>query len=114
MADIESTCLIVSGGKGRVYTWTLADGDVGDPVEAVDFADRSVQMAGAFGGATIAFEGSNDGEAYEVLTDPQGNNLNFVGAKIEMVTEVTRFVRPRVVGGTGVGVTVSLLTRFTS
>jgi hypothetical protein len=33
------------------------------------------------------------------LTDPQGNPLVFATARLEQVTEYTRFVRPRVTGG---------------
>lgn len=106
---------VVQGGKGRLYTWAnLAAGDDGAPIEAVEFADRSVQVAGTFGGATLVVEGSNDSTAYGTLTDPQGNDLNITAARIEMVSEVTRLIRPRVQGGTGVNLTISLLTRFTA
>lgn len=114
MATVQPTRTIVSGGKGHVYTWTLADGDDGAPIEAVDFADRSVQVTGTFGGATVVVEGSNDSANYAVLTDPQGNDLNISTAKVEMVAEVTRLVRPRVAGGAGTSVTVSLLARYTA
>lgn len=112
MATVQPTMVVVSGGKGRVYTWTLADGDDGAPIEAVEFADRSVQVRGTFGGASVRIEGSNDATNYDTLTDPQGNDLSLVASKVEMITEVTRLIRPRIVGGTGVSVTVSLLARF--
>ena len=114
MATIAPTMTVIPGGKGRLYQWTLTNGDDGAPIEAVEFADRSVQVAGTFGGASVAIEGSNDSAAYATLTDPQGNDLAIVGAKVEMITEVTRLIRPRVVGGAGTIVTVSLLARFTA
>lgn len=114
MATIQPTRSIVSGGKGHVYSWVLAAGDDGAPIESVEFADRSVQVEGTFGGASIAIEGSNDTAAFRTLTDPQGNDLLVTAPKIEMVTEVTRQIRPRVVGGTGTSVTVSLLARYTA
>lgn len=114
MATKNYTQTVIPGGKGRLYSWTLNDGDDGQPVEAVDFADRSVQVSGTFGGASVIIEGSNDSATYGTLTDPQGNDLGIIAAKIEMVTEVTRLIRPRVQGGTGVAVTVSLLARFTA
>jgi hypothetical protein len=50
MATIKPTRRLVAGGKGAVFTWALADGDDGEPVSVVDFADRSVQVTGTFGG----------------------------------------------------------------
>lgn len=114
MATVQPTREIVSGGNGHVYTWVLAAGDDGAPIEVVDFADRSVQVEGTFGGASVVVEGSNDSANYRVLTDPQGNDLQINSAKIEMVTEVTRLLRPRVVGGAGSSLTVSVLARFTA
>ena len=112
MATKPFTREIVAGGLGHVYTWVLNDGDDGVPLEAVEFADRSVQVSGTFGGGTIRIEGSNNGASYDPLTDPQGNDLNLSSSKVEMITEVTRFLRPRVTAGTGVAVTVSVLARF--
>lgn len=114
MATVQPTREIVSGGKGHVYTWVLGAGDDGAPIEVVDFADRSVQVEGTFGGASLAVEGSNDSTNYRTLTDPQGNDLLVTSAKVEMVTEVTRRLRPRVVGGSGASLTVTLLARYTA
>lgn len=115
MATIKPTRRLVAGGKGAVFTWALADGDDGEPVSVVDFADRSVQVTGTFGGGNVRIEGSNDaGSNYASLTDPQGNDLNITVAKVEMVTEVTEMLRPRVTSGSGVSVSVSLLARFTA
>lgn len=115
MATIQPTKLIVSGGKGLVYTWELTEADEAAPIEVVDFADRSVQITGTFGGGNIRIEGSNDsGVNFSVLTDTQGNDLNIGTAKIEMITEVTQLLRPRVTAGSGVSVKVSLLARYTA
>lgn len=105
---------VIPGGKARLYSWALGVGDDGAPVEAVEFADRSVQVAGTLGGASVVIEGSNDSTNYGTLTDPQGNDLAIITAKIEMITEVTRLIRPRVVSGSGTSVTVSLIARFTA
>lgn len=113
MATIQPTMTVIPGGKARLYQWALGVGDDGAPVEAVEFADRSVQVAGTFGGASVVIEGSNDSTNYGTLTDPQGNDLSITTAKVEMVTELTRLIRPRVVAGSGTSVTVSLITRFT-
>lgn len=83
-------------------TWLMTNGRTGAPFEFSQWANRSVQVFGTFGaGGTLRWEGSNDGVNYSVLTDPQGNNLDFTAAKIEAVTETTWWVRPRVTGGDG-------------
>ncbi|MFO0467337.1 MAG: hypothetical protein ACK5ZS_00090 [bacterium] len=87
----------------HVVRWTgLLNGDDGSPIEMPGSSDRSIQFTGTFGtGGTIALEGSNDGVNYVVLTDPQGNNISKTAASIEAVTELTRYIRPRVTAGDG-------------
>lgn len=94
-------------------TMTNSGSDVGEAIEMFGSADRSVQVTGTFGtGGTIRIEGSNDGSNYYPLTDPQGNNLDFTSAKIEAVSEITRYIRPRVTAGDGTtSLTVTMLLR---
>lgn len=86
-----------------ILTWEgMQNGDDGQPIELANFADRSVQVEGTFGsGGTARIEGSINGTDYRVLTDPQGNDLDITTGKIEAVTELVRFIRPRIVGGDG-------------
>jgi hypothetical protein len=72
------------------------------PIEWAEWADKSVQVIGTFGGGTIVIEGSNDGINWVTLTDPQGNAISKTTAFVEQIMEVTRYVRPRVTSGTGV------------
>ena len=87
----------------HVITWSnLANGDSGAPIEMPGSADRSIQFIGTFGsGGSIRIEGSNDGENYAVLTDPQGNDIIKTAAGLEAITEITRYIRPRVTAGDG-------------
>ena len=97
-----------------VATWAnLANGDDGGPIELANFADRSVQVVGTFGvGGNVRIEGSLDGSNYAVLTDPQGNNLDVQAAKIEAITELVRWIRPRVTAGDGTtSLTVTMLLK---
>lgn len=86
-----------------IMEWAaMANGDDGEQVELANFADRSVQIIGTFGvGGSVRIEGSNDGTNWAPLTDPQGNNLDITTAKIEAITEVVRYIRPRVTAGDG-------------
>lgn len=112
MSTINPEGVATGNNRTHVVNWTgLAPGDDGEPVEFAQYSDKSVQVAGTFGGATLAFEGSNNGTDWSVLTDPQGNALNFTSPKIEMVAEATRYVRPLVVGGAGSSLNVHLFLK---
>ncbi len=105
----------------HVITWaalTQAGLDSGVPYECPGAADRSVQVTGTLGAAgSVRIEGSNvaapasDADWF-VLTDPQGNALNLTALGGEAVTEITRWIRPRVTAGDGTtSLTVRLLAR---
>jgi hypothetical protein len=104
--SLHHTCVIV--------TWpALANGDDGQPIELANFADRSVQVTGEFGvGGLVRIEGSINGTDYAPLTDPQGNNLDINTAKIEAISELVRWIRPRVTAGDGsTAITVTMLLK---
>ena len=115
MAEISqaTTYPTKAGGDVAVTSWTdLASGDTGQPVVLAQFADRTVQVGGTFDGASLIFEGSNDGATYHTLMDPQGNALSFTAAGLEAVLELPLWVRPRVSGGgAGVAINVTLVGR---
>lgn len=99
-----------------VYTWAnLVLADATGAVlnrQVASFADRSVQITGTFDGATVIFEGSNDGTNFRTLTDPQGNDISKTAAALEQITELVLNVRPRVTGaGALTDITVILLAR---
>lgn len=98
----QSTKIPTGNHKSIVIAWTglPLNGD-GDPVPFCQYTDKSAQVTGTFGGATLQIEGSNDGANWATLTDPQGNALSFTTAKIEMVAEATAQIRPKITGGDG-------------
>jgi hypothetical protein len=91
----------------QVVWANMPQGDVGDSLPMAGYSDRSVQVVGTFGGATVSIEGSNDGVTFATLTDPQGNPLTFVTSRLETIMEMTLYIRPKVTGGDG---TTSLST----
>lgn len=116
MATITPVLSKVSdGGMYDVYlaTWTaMGNADTGATITMSGASDRSVQMEGTYGGATISFQGSNDGTNFQILTDPQGNALTWTSAnRLEQVSELTRYVRPITSGGAGTNLTVTLLLK---
>jgi hypothetical protein len=114
MATIAYTVVTVDKNTVR-FTWegfTVIDTDPGAPVVEefdvgvpihtmfMDYVDRSVQVKGTFGtNGTILIEGSNHGDLYATLNDPQGNALSVTTAKIEQVMEVPLLIRPRLSNG---------------
>ena len=102
MSTIAKDTLPTGNDRTCIMQWPgMAQGDDGAPITNSQYADRSFQVAGTFGGASVAIEGTNDGSNWATLTDPQGNPLTFTTAKIEMVSEATWKIRPRVIGGDG-------------
>mgnify|MGYP001171422070 CR=1 FL=1 len=102
------------GDRTVIVTWgPMATGDTGAPIgrDLLDYADRSIQATGTFGGATLSVQGSNDGTNYAALTDGNGTAIALAAAGIEQIYEVTRMQRPAVTGGAGVAITATLFAR---
>jgi hypothetical protein len=111
MATISVVFTYPGYDKTGVHTWAnMANADVGEPLQSSALADRSVQVFGTFSGGSVTIQGSNDGVNWATLTDLQGNDLVFSTAKIEMITEITRYIRP-VVSGAGASLTVVLFAK---
>lgn len=99
------------------YAWRLAQGDTGSPITCMDFADATVQIGGASGGAdpegvavvaslfgaagSVTLEGTNDGVNWFPLTDPQGNAVTKTAPALEVIEEAPRMVRPNCTAGDG-------------
>lgn len=89
-------------GAFRAASWTLANGESGDPLTLPNFSDRSVQVLGTFGsGGSVTIQGSIDGTNWNTLTDPQGNALTKTAAALEAVSEATPYIRPTCTAGDG-------------
>lgn len=85
-----------------VTTWSpLAADDDGGPVRLAVYSDRSIQVSGTFGGASVTIGGSNDGETYHALTDPNGDTLTLTTGTLRTIVELPIFLKPRVFGGDG-------------
>lgn len=92
-------------------SWRLTNADTGMPVTLADWADKSIQVSGTFGGATVTIEGSNDGTNFTPLKDPSGALLAITAPSIRQVQEFTFYLRASSAGGTGTDVTVTLAGR---
>lgn len=96
--------------------WTgLLTGDDGNPESPGRLSDRSIQVSGTLGTATINVQGSNDGTNWATLNDPAGGALGTMGLGIKEILENTQFIRPVVVGGDGTtNLTVTLISASTA
>ena len=99
--------------KAVTASWgPMAPGDDTSPISLREYSDRSVQVSGAFGGATISIQGSIDNLEWSTLTDGQGNPLTFTSGRIEAIAELVAYVKPVLAGGDGTtSITVSLIAR---
>lgn len=85
-----------------VTTWAnLLSGDDGEPVRLAVYSDRSIQLSGTFGGASVTIGGSNDGITYHALTDTSGTALSLTSACLKQIVELPVYLKPRVFGGDG-------------
>lgn len=100
-----------SWGDAWVASWTVGNADDGAPCEMIMASDKSVQVEGTFGGATVVIQGSNDGTNWRTLSDPSNAALSFAAAGLEAIQEHTRYIRPLSSGGTGTSVTVTIFMR---
>ena len=102
--EIAPTTVFPSRNAGEISltTWgPVAAGDTCAPFVLSVYSDRVVQVEGVFGGASVALQGSNDGENYHTLTDPQGNALSFSAGGLETVMELPYYIKPAPSGGDG-------------
>jgi hypothetical protein len=87
----------------HVITWSplVGAGDVGAGLQMGGWADRTIQLSGTWAAGTVILEGSNDSTdgadgVWLPLTDPQGVAISKTADGIEAISELPRWVRPRV------------------
>lgn len=97
-------------GNNYVVSWSaIGDSDTCTAVAWGGARDKTVQMQGTWGSATVVLQGSIDGTNYITLTDPQGNAISKTDNAMETVMENVRYIKPSTSGGTGSSVNVYLL-----
>lgn len=85
-----------------ITTWdNMLAGDDGEPVRLAVYSDRTIQVSGTFGGASVTIGGSNDGVTYHALADAQGNALTLTSGALKAIIELPVYLKPRVFGGDG-------------
>ena len=110
MATINPVVNRTIQGANSIVTATwgpMAAGDVCIPVSLTDWADRSVQFTGTFGGS-VAIQGSNEATPvnYATLNDPSNNPLSISTPAIKQCLEMALWLRPN----PGIGVAAVTVT----
>lgn len=126
MATVQPVYVRTGKPDTRLVRWTLANGDVGAPVELSNYPDKSVDIGGTFGaGGSVTARGSNNlttpdptdvaaTGVWAPLTDPQANAITKTSKAIEQVLENTRWYSPYCSTGDGTtSITVTILARKT-
>ena len=76
-----------------------------------EHADRSVEVSGSLGGATVTIQGSNGGSAYFTLNDPLGNALSFAANGLKAILEYAEYIKPVRTGGSSASINVTLIAK---
>ena len=84
------------------WTGFTLTGDTGAPCACPNYPEKSIQVVGTFGGATVTIQGSNivDSPIYSTLNDDGGTALTFTEAGIKKIRENSYWVRPSISGTT--------------
>jgi hypothetical protein len=93
-------------------TWVgVGDADTCAPIALPDYPDRSIQVSGTFGGATIAWKGSNNGVDYSALKDTDGTDIAITGTDLVQVNDLAGYSKPLTSGGTNSKVSITMIAR---
>ena len=105
MAEIKAVMTeLLNPGEAQAWKVVWANmlaADTAEAVKLLGFNDRSVQVEGTFGSATITMNGSLDGTNFRGLRDPSSTALTFTTAGLKAVLEAATSIKPATSGGDG-------------
>lgn len=110
MAEVKHQTTDVTDPKGNstgnfIVKWpAMKNGDIGQPWQAAQWADRNTQVVGTFGaGGSLTMEGSNIRDPattdFQSLHDSQGLPIAITAAGFVEISEVPWYTRPKVTNG---------------
>lgn len=116
MAVIAPTFATIGMKEGSMVrlTWTpVTEADTCGPAALPDYADKSIQVFGTFGGSSTALHGSNDGgTTFAALNLPSGSAIAITAAGIKAVLENTEQIKPVATGGSSQSITIVVVARL--
>jgi hypothetical protein len=109
MATIAGNIYESDDKRTALVVWdSITQADTGGAVDISRFPDRTVQVSGTFGGATLTVEGSNDNVTWFTLTNQAGDALSFTAAGLELIAQNPKYIRIGRSGGAGADVNVAI------
>lgn len=84
----------------------LGNATTGAAADMGAYADKTVQIVGTFGGATVTIQGSSDLTNWVTLNDTEGDPLAETSAGMFVILENPAYIRAITSGGTGTDVDV--------
>jgi hypothetical protein len=116
MATITPTYAQVGQGDGSyaLFTWVLLTASPdGSPLEMLDKSECCIQSTGTYGGATLSWQGSNDGTNWFTCTNVAGATAATMTAAGGMqIIERPLYMRPNLTAvGAGATITVTAMLR---
>jgi hypothetical protein len=82
------------------YLWDhLKARETGTQLDSAAYSKISIQIDGEFDGAIVNIEGSNNGVVWYVLIDSQDNHMHVSFPGIADIGQLTRYIRPVIMGG---------------
>ena len=100
--------------RSHLLKWTeVTDGDTCNPfkIDGQDAALGSIQVTGAFGGATVTLQASIDGTNYVTVNDVSGDAVSFTAAGLAEFSVTALHIKPVITGGSESDVDISVLLR---
>jgi len=108
----EEFSTIRFGHGVKVVKWEeITENDTCQVYEDGAGSDKSVHVNGSFGGGSVSLLGSNDGSNFPILKDLDGSAITMSSEGLVTVRENVRYYKPGTPGGTGVSVSVYMLTK---
>ena len=107
MATITADKKPREGGIQKIIWETMGNADTGTSVKCADYPDKTVDVIGTFGGATVTLQGSMDDSTWSTMVDSTGTNLAFTAAStLKLIRDNPLFIRAITSGGTGTDIDV--------
>ena len=106
-------------GSSILVQWTpVTENNTCNPVSFPQHSDKSIQVLGTFGSASVAVQGSNDLPGtptnFAALNDPSSTVIAITSAGVKAVLENTVHVKPVPSGGSSQSLTIQMLFHFTN
>jgi hypothetical protein len=116
MATVSPAFDFVQAQGASVPRVTWSDLATGDTITSFPIASQAgiagaVQFRGAFGGATVGLQASNDGVTFFYVTNLLGAAISTDSAALFEFTSAALYLRPIITGGTGDAVDVIVVLR---